>query len=166
MKSILNIYDLLPFFLLVLQTFIFLFSTIAGMRYLKILQLPYAGMLYSKVIIAAVILFSVMIISFVDIDAVVQSVKTFHNYGDGFYRNLLIKFSQFILIIVLAMCFFGLLCFIALRIIPGFRQTSSDEEDIPGAILRALVMLIIGILLYACAKEIIATITPKYINFS
>ena len=166
MKSILNIYDLLPVLLLVLQTLIFLLTTILVLRYLKILQLPYAGMQYSKLVIAAVILFSVMIISFADVEAVVQSVKTFHNYGDGFYRNLFIKFSQLILIIVLAVCFFGLLCFIAIRIIPGFRQTSATEDDIPGAILKALVMLIIGILLYACAKEISETITPKYINFS
>jgi hypothetical protein len=166
MKSILNLYDLLPVLLLVLQTLIFLLITIAFLRYLKILQLPYAGMEHSKVVIAAVILLSVMIISFSDVGGVVQAVKTFHNYGEGFYRNLFIKLSQFILIIVLTECLFGLLCFIAIRTLPGFRQSSATEDDMPGAILQAVVILIIAILLYACAKEIIEPITPKYINFN
>lgn len=166
MKSILNIYDFLPIALLVLQTFVFLLTTVWVLRYLKILQLPYAGMLYSKVMIAAVILFAVMLISFADIEGVVQSVKTFHNYGDGFYRNVFTRLSQFIFIIVLTVCLFGLLCFIAIKMITGFKQTAANEDDIPGAILRALIILIIGILLYACAKTIIETMTPKYINFS
>jgi hypothetical protein len=166
MKSILNSYDLLPVLILVLQTLIFVLATMVVLRYLKILQLPYAGMQYSKVVTAAVVLFSVIIISFSDIEGVVQSVKTFHNYGDDFYRNLFVKVSQFILIIVLQIFLFGLLCFIAIKIIPGFRQTTANEDDIPGAIFKALVMLTFGILLYACAKEIIVTITPKYVNFS
>lgn len=166
MKSILSIYDLLPALLLVLQTLIFLLSTIAVLRYLKLLQLPYAGMSYSKVLIASVILLSVMIISFADVVGVVQAVKTFHNYDEGFYRNLFVKFSQFVLIIVLTECLFGLLCFISIKTIPGFRQSSATEDDMPGAILQAVVILIMAILLYACAKEIIESITPKYINFT
>jgi hypothetical protein len=166
MKSILTIYDLLPVLLLVLQTFLFLVSAITVLRYLKILQLPYAGMEYPKVVIAAVILLSVMIISLGDVEGIVQSVKTFYNYGDDFYRNLFIKFSQFMLIIVLTTGLFGLLCFIAIRIIPGFGQSSATENDMPGAILQAAVTLIIAILLYACEKEIIGMITPKYINFT
>lgn len=165
MKSILNIYDFLPIALLVLQTFVLLLTTVWVLRYLKILQLPYAGMLYSKVVITAVILFSVMIISFADIEGVFQSVKTFHNYGDGFYKNVFTRLSQFIFIIVLAVCLFGLLCFIAIKMIPGFKQTA-NEDDIAVAILKALIILIIGILLYACAKTIIETMTPKYVNFS
>jgi hypothetical protein len=166
MKSILNVYDLLPVMLLVLQTLIFLLSTITVLRYLKILQLPYAGMEHSKVVTAAIILLSVMIISFSDIEGVVQAVKTFHNYGDGFYRNLFIKFGQFILIIVLAEFLFAILCFIAIRIIPGFRQSYATEDDVSGAILQAVVIFIIAIFLYACAKEMIEIITPKYINFT
>ena len=166
MKSMLNVYDLLPALLLVLQTLIFLLGTITILRYLKILQLPYAGMQYSKVLTSAVILFSVMIISFSDVNGVVQAVKTFHNYGDGFYRNLFIKFSQFMLIIVLTEFLFGLLCFISRRILPGFKQSPAHEDDMPGAILQAVVMLILAILLYNCAKEIIEPITPKYINFN
>jgi len=166
MKSILSVYDLMPVLLLVLQTLIFLLSTIAVLRYLKILKLPYAGMENSKLLTAAVILFSAMVISFADIDAVMQTVKTFHNYGDGFYRNLFIKFSQFILVIVLTECLFGLLCFIAIRTVPGFRQSFATEDDMSGAILQSIVILIVSILLYACAKEVIESITPKYINFN
>lgn len=166
MKPILSFYDFLPALLLVLQTFIFLLSSIAVLRYLKLLQLPYAGMVYPKLLIAAVVLLSVMIISFADFEGVQQSVKAFHNYRDGFYRNLFTKFSQFILIIVFTVCILGLLCFILLRIIPGFRQSSAGEEDMPGAILQSLVILIIAVLLYNSAKEIVETITPKYINFS
>jgi hypothetical protein len=166
MKAILDVYNLLPVLLLVLQTFIFLLSSLAVLRYLKLLQLPYAGMAYSKLLVAVVILFSVMIISFADIEAVIQATKTFRNYGDGFYRNLFVKFSQFILVIVLAGFLFALLCFIAIRLIPGLRQSSATEEDMPGAILQSSVILIIAILLYACTKEIIESITPKYINFS
>jgi len=156
----------MPVLLLVLQTLIFLLSTIAVLRYLKILKLPYAGMENSKLLTAAVILFSAMVISFADIDAVMQTVKTFHNYGDGFYRNLFIKFSQFILVIVLTECLFGLLCFIAIRTVPGFRQSFATEDDMSGAILQSIVILIVSILLYACAKEVIESITPKYINFN
>jgi len=166
MKSILNIYNFFPVLLLVLQTLIFLLSTIAVLRYLKILQLPYAGMQYSKVVIAAVLLFSVLLISFADVEGITQAVKTFHNYGDGFYRNLFIKFSQFILVILIAECFFALLCFMAMKMLPGFRQSSATDDDIPGAVLQAVVIFIIAILLYACAKEVIETITPKYINFT
>lgn len=166
MKSILSIYDLLPVLLLVLQTLIFLLSTFAVLRYLKILKLPYAGMEHPKLLIAAVLLFSAMVISFADIEGVIQAEKTFHNYGDGFYRNLFIKFSQFILVIVLTECLFGLLCFIALKIVPGFSQSSATEEDMPGAVLKSVVILIVAILLYACAKEVIESITPKYINFN
>lgn len=166
MKSILNIYDLLPALILVLQTFLILLSVIAVLRYLKILQLPYAGMEYPKVVIAASILLSVMIISLADVEGVVQSVKTFHNYEEGFYRNLFIKFSQFMLITLSTACLFGLLCFIAIRFIPGFRKSSVAEDDIPGAVLKAVVILVIAILLYACAKAIVETITPKYINFN
>lgn len=138
MKSILSVYDLLPALLLVLQTFIFLFSTIAVLRYLKILQLPYAGMEYSKLVKAAVILLSVMIISFSDIDGVVQAVKTFHNYDGGFYRNLFIKFSQFMLIIVLTICFFGFLCFIALRIIRVSGNHPPPKMICPGLFCKLL----------------------------
>jgi hypothetical protein len=166
MKSILNIYDLLPVLLLVFQTFLFLLCAIAVLRYLKILQLPYAGMEYPKVVIAAVILFSLMVISFADVEGAVQMVKTYHNYSDGFYRNVFIKFSQFALIVVLEACLFGSLCFIAIRIIPGFRKTSDNDDDMPGAIMKGIVILVIAILLYACAKEMIETITPKYINFN
>jgi hypothetical protein len=166
MKSILNIYDFFPVLLLVLQTLIFLLSIVAALRYLKILKLPYAGMEHSKVLIAAAILLSMMIISFADVEGVMQAVKTFHNYEDGFYRNLFIKFSQFTLVIVLTECLFGLLCFIAIRIIPGLRQSSATEDDMPGAILQAVVILIIALLMYVCAKEIIEHITPKYINFN
>lgn len=166
MKPILSIYDLLPVLLRVIQALIFLLSTIAALRYLKILRLPYAGMEHSKVVTAAALLLSVMIISFADIDGVGQAVRTFHNYDTGFYRNLFIKYSQFILIIVLAECLFGFLCFIAIRTIPGFRQSSTTEDDMPGAILQALVMLIIAGLVYTCAKEMTELITPKYINFT
>lgn len=166
MKSILNIYDLLPVLLLVVQTFIFLLSTIAILRYLKLLQLPYAGMFYSKLLVAVAIIFSVMIISFVDVEAVIQATKSFRNYGNDFYRNLFIKFSQFILVIVLTGFLFALLCFMSIRLIPGLRQSSATEEDMPGAILQSSVIFIMAILLYACAKEIIEIITPKYINFS
>lgn len=166
MKSILNIYDLVPLLLLILQTFTFLIVTFVILRNLKILQVPYAGMQYSKVMIAAVVLFSVMIISFADVEGVVQSVKTFHSYGDGFYKNVFMKFSQFILIIVLTISLFGLLCFVSLKIIPGFEQASVNEGDIPVAVFKGLVILIIGILMYACAKGIIETITPKYVNFT
>lgn len=166
MKPILNVYDLLPVLLLVIQTLIFLLSTVAVLRYLKILRLPYAGMEYSKVVIAAAMLLSIMIISFSDVEGVAQAVKTFHNYGDGFSRNLFIKFSQFMLVIVITECLFGLLCFIALTIIPGSRQSSAAADDIPGAILQAVVISVTGILLYACAKEIIEPLTPKYINLN
>src|SRR6478672_12334919 len=98
MKSILSIYDFLPLLLLVLQTFILLACTVVVLRYFKILELPYAGMEQRKVLLGAIILVSVMIISFSDIQAMVQSVKTFRSYTDGFYRNVFIKFSQFILI--------------------------------------------------------------------
>ena len=166
MKPILSMYDLLPVLLLLLQTFIFLVSTIAALRYLKILQLPYAGMEYARLLIAAVVLLSVMVISYADVEGVIQAVKTFHSYGDGFYRNLFIKFSQFILIIVLTECLFALLCFVVIRIMPGFRQSFAKEDDMPGAILQALVIFIVALLLYACAKEIIGQMTPKYINFT
>lgn len=166
MKSILSIYDLMPAIMLLLQTFIFLFSAITLLKYYKLLHLPYAGMAYPKLVMAATLLLSVMIISFSDVDGMVQSIKTFHSYGDSFYRNLFIKFSQFILIIVLTECLFALLCVITLRIIPGFRQSFADEDDMPGAILQAIVIIIISILLYSCAKEMIAQITPKYINFN
>lgn len=166
MKSILSIYDLLPVVLLVLQTFLFLFCAIAVLRYLKILQLPYAGMEYSQLIKGVGILMSIMIIGFSDAEAVVQTVKTFHNYGDGFYRNTFIKFSQFILLLMIAECIFGFLCFIALRIIPGFRTSSAAEDDIPKAILQVLIIIIIAILMYTCTSSIIETLTPKYINFN
>lgn len=166
MKSILNIYDLLPALILVMQTFLILLIAIAVLRYLKILQLPYAGMEYPKVILAAAILLSVMIISLADVEGVVQSVKTFRNYEDGFYRNLFTKFSQFMLITVSTAFLLGLLCFIAIRTIPGFRKSPGSEDDMPGAILKAVVILIIAFLLYACSKAIIETITPKYINFN
>lgn len=166
MKSILNIYDLLPLFLLILQTFTFLIVTFVILRNLKILQVPYAGMQYSKVMIAAVVLFSVMMISFADVEGVVQSVKTFHSYGDGFYKNVFMKFSQFILIIVLTISLFGLLSFISLKMIPGLKQASVTEDNIPVAVLKSLVILMMGILLYAYANGIIEAITPKYINFS
>ena len=166
MKPILNIYDFLPVLILVVQALIFLLSTVAVLRYLKILQLPYAGMQHSKLVVAATILLSVMMISFADTEAVLQTVKTFHNYVDGFYRNLFIKFSQFMLVIVLTECLFALLCFAALRIIPGFRQSSASEEDMPGAILQAVVIFTLAILMYICAKEIMELVTPKYINFT
>lgn len=166
MKSILNVYDLVPVLLLLLQALLFLSGTIATLRYLKILQLPYAGMQYSKVVTGAVLLLSVMIISFADVEGVVQSVRVFHNYGDDFYRNLFIKFSQYMLIIVLTEVLFGVLCFIVMRVIPGFRQSYLAEDDMPGAILQAVVIFIIAILLYTCAKGVIETITPKYINFN
>jgi len=166
MKSILNIYDLLPIAILLLQTVIFLLSTIAVLRYLKILQLPYAGMEYSKLVIAAATLLSSMFISFSDIEGVMQTVKTFNNYGDGFYRNLFIKFSHFILIIVLAECLFGFLCFMWVRIIWGLRKPSTEEDNMPKAILQGTIMLVTAILLYLCTRSIIETITPKYINFA
>lgn len=166
MKSIVNIYDLLTVLLLVLQAFIFLLTTIAILRYLEILKLPYAGMAYPKVVIAAVVLLSVMIISFADADAVVQSVKAFHNYDDRFFRSLFVKFSQFILIIAVTQCVFGFLCFIAIRMLPGFRQSFANEDDMPGAIFQGIVMLIIAVILYGSAKELIEEITPKYINFT
>ena len=166
MKSILSMYDLLPVLFLALQTVIFLLSTIAVLKYLKLLQLPYAGMSYTKLIISAVILLSVMVISFSDVEGVTQSVKVFHNYGEGFYRNLFTKFSQFILVIILAQFLFAFLLFIALKIIPGFKQSFADEDDIPGAVLQAVVIFILALLLYNCAKEVIVQLTPKYINFS
>lgn len=166
MKPILSIYDLLPAILLIAQTFIFLLCTVTVLRYLKILQQPYAGLAYPKLLTASVSLFSVMIISFADAEGVVQAVKAFHNYGEGFSRNLLTKFSQFIFIILLTACLFGLLSFIAIKVLPGFRKSLADEDDIPGAVLRVVVILIIAILLYSCAKEIIEIITPKYINFN
>jgi len=166
MKPILNIYNFLPVILLVVQTFIILLGTITVLRFLKLLQLPYGGMAYSKLIVAAVALLSVMIISYADVEGVIQTVKVFHNYGDGFYRNLFNKLSQFMLIIAITVCIFGILCFIGIRIIPGFRQSSTTEDDVPGAILQALVILIIAILLHICSKEIIENITPKYLNFS
>lgn len=166
MKSIVNIYDLLPVLLLVLQAFIFLLTTIAILRYLEILKLPYAGMAYPKVVIAAVVLLSVMIISFADADAVVQSVKAFHSYDDRFYRNLFIKFSQFMLIIAITQCVFGFLCFIAIRALPGFRQSFANEDDMPGAVLQGIVILILAVILYISVKEVIGHITPKYINFT
>lgn len=166
MKSILNFYDLLPVLILILQTLIFLLTTMAILRYLRILQLPYAGMEHSKLLVGAVTLVSIMMISFADIEGVVQSVKVFHNYGDGFYRNLFIKFSQYMLIIVITSLLFGVLCFIALKVIPGFRQSNLSNDDMPGAILQAVVIFILAFLLYSCAKEIIEPITPKYINFN
>jgi amino acid transporter len=166
MKPILDVYNLLPVLLLVLQTFIFLVSSMVVLRYLKLLQLPYAGMSYSKLLVAVVVLFSLMIISFSDVEAVIQTTKSFRNYGGDFYRNLFIKFSQFILVIVLTGFLFALLCFSAIRLIPGLRQSSETEEDIPIAVLRSSIILIIAILLYGCTKEIIHIITPKYINFS
>lgn len=166
MKAILDVYNLLPVLLLILQTFIFLISSTAVLRYLKLLQLPYAGMSYSNLLVAVVILFSVMVISFADVEAVIQATKSFHNYGNGFSRNLFIKFSQFVLVIVLTWLLFALLSFMAIRLISGLRQSSAIEENIPGAILQSSIILIIAILLYVCAKEIIEIITPKYINFS
>lgn len=166
MKPILSMYDFLPVLLLLLQTFIFLLTAIAVLRYVKLLQLPYAGMEYARLLVAAVVLFSAMIISFADVEGVVQASKTFHNYGNGFYRNLFIKFSQFILIILLTECLFALLCFIIIRVSPGFRQSFVEGDDMPGAILLAVVIFILAVLMYSCAKEIIEILTPKYINFT
>lgn len=166
MKPILTLYDLLPVLLLALQTVIFLLSVIAVLRYLKLLRLPYAGMSYPKLITASVILLSMMIISLCDVEGMFQSVKVFHNYGEGFYRNLFLKFSQFILVVVVTALLFAFLCFVVIKVIPGFQQSSGDENDIPGAILQGIVFLILAFLLYSCAKEMILQLTPKYINFS
>lgn len=166
MNAVLNLYSFLPALMLCLQAFIFLAGTIMLLRFVKILQLPYAGMDYAGTVKAAAILLSVMIISFSDITAVIQTVKVFHNYGDNFYSNLFIKFSQFILIVFLTICIFELCVFFAIRVIPGLRQSTTTEGDIPGAVLQAIIMLVIAVYLHVCAKEIIETITPKYINFS
>lgn len=166
MKSILSLYNLLPMLLLVVQTLIFLVSTVAVLRYIKVLRLPYAGMEHSKLLIGATILLSLIIISFSDVGGVIQTVKTFQNYETGFYRNVFVKFSQFILLTVLTQCLFGLLCYVCIKIIPGLRQSSVNEDDMPGAVLQAIVIFLLALLLYACAKEIIETVTPKYINFN
>ncbi len=166
MHSILNMYNFLPLLLLVLQTFSFLMGTFVVLRYFKMLQVPYAGIEYRKVIVAAAILISVMAISLSDAEAILQSVKTFQNYGDGFYRNLFIKFSQFLLVIVLSLCLFGLLIFSSIKIIPGFKRSLAAEEDLPGAILQAIVILVFAAVLYICTKDVITSLTPKFINFS
>lgn len=166
MKPILNIYDFLPVLLLLTQTLIFLAGTIAVLRFLKIVQLPFAGMEYAKLVTASVILISMMMISFADVEGMMKTVNAFHNYGDGVYRNVFIKFSQFVLVIIVTQCFFGLLCFTALKIIPGFRQPPGESDNMPVAVLKAVVMVVLAVLLYACAKEIIETLTPKYISFT
>jgi membrane-bound acyltransferase YfiQ involved in biofilm formation len=166
MKSILSIYDLFPVLLLCLQTVLFLTSTMAVLRFLKLLQVPYAGMDYARLIKGAAILISVMLIGFCDMESVVQTVKTFHNYGDGFYRNVFIKFSHFIVVILIAEVVFGLFCFLVLRILPGFRQSSSDADDIPGAILQAIVILLVAVVVYTCTKAVVEPLTPRYINFN
>ncbi|RZM11824.1 MAG: FAD-dependent oxidoreductase [Pedobacter sp.] len=73
MKSILSIYDLLPIVLLVVQTLIIVIGTVYVLRYLKILQTPYAGMEIRKVVLAASMLLSTLIISFADVEALSAS---------------------------------------------------------------------------------------------
>lgn len=165
MKSILSIYDFLPVVLLVVQTLIILGCTVGALRYFKILQLPYAGMEYRKVVLATAALIAMALISFSDVEALIQTVKTYHQYDDGFYRNLLMKFSQFFLIIVIAELLLALVSFVIIRIIPGLKQSYSTEDDMPGAILHGFIIIIFAVLLYLCTKEIISTITPRYINF-
>lgn len=166
MKSILSIYDLLPVLLLVVQTVIIMISTVYVLRYLKILQLPYAGMENRKVVLASTILLSALIISFSDVEALIQAVKTFQQYEENFYKNVFVKFSQFFLVIILAQGLLGLLSFFALKIIPGLKASYPTEDDMPGAIIQGLITIVFAVLLYLCAKEIITTITPKYINFN
>ncbi|WP_144888706.1 hypothetical protein [Lacibacter cauensis] len=149
-----------------MQTFILLLSIVSVLRKIKLLQLPFAGIAYPKLLITAAILLSTMMISFADIDGLMQSVRVFHNYGDGFYRNLFFKFSQFILLIMLSEFLFALLFFVSIRIIPGFRQSFADQDDLPGAILLSIVMLLLAFLLYCCTTEVMEKLTPKYINFS
>lgn len=166
MKSILSIYDFLPVLLLVIQTIIIMISTVYVLRYTKILQLPYAGMENRKVVLASTILLSALIISFSDVEALIQAVKTFQQYEENFYKNVFVKFSQFFLVIILAQGLLGLLSFFALKIIPGLKASYSTEDDMPGGIIQGLITIVFAVLLYLCAKEIITTITPKYINFN
>jgi hypothetical protein len=119
-----------------------------------------------KVVLASTILLSALIISFSDVEALIQAVKTFQQYEENFYKNVFVKFSQFFLVIILAQGLLGLLSFFALKIIPGLKASYPTEDDMPGAIIQGLITIVFAVLLYLCAKEIITTITPKYINFN
>jgi hypothetical protein len=165
MNTVLNFHVILPILLVIIQSLILLFCTIAALRYFKLLRSPYAGMAYNKLIFVSVVIGSVFIIGTADIEGLFQATKTFDNVDAGFYSNTFYKFSQFFFVIFIFELLFFLICFVLIKIIPGIRNFINDEEDLPAGILLSVMVLGMALVLQLCAKEMIVYITPQYLNF-
>jgi hypothetical protein len=167
MHSILNFDILLPIGLLLLQAFLLLFICIFVLRRIRLLKIPYGGMEYSEVIVAAMFLFSVFFISTANIEGLFQAFKTFQNQQENVFSNTFSKFSQFFLVILLFELLFGIVSFFIIRILLGFKSSFREiqEGSIPSAILTGVLLISFAVLLQFSAKEVIQYITPQYLNF-
>lgn len=165
--SILSLELLLPIGLLVIQALIVLFICVGVLKRMRILRTPYAGMEYSQLIIATVFLFSVFLIAIADTTALFQAFKTFQNNKQDVLSNTISKFSQFFLVVLFFELLFGLISFLVIKLLLGFKNSFQEinEGNVPAAVIMSIVLLGFSITLNTCAKEILEYMTPQYLNF-
>src|ERR1700712_4758237 len=129
MNSILHFTVLLPIALLVLQAFVFLFICTTFLKRFKLIKVPYAGMEYSHLIVAAAFLFSVLFISTADIAGLFQAFKTFENANGSVLSNTFYKFSQFFLALLFFQILFGLVSAFIIKLLLGFKKPINEIEE-------------------------------------
>lgn len=166
MDAVFSFSILLPVFLLLLQAMLILFFSTFMLKKQDLLKLPYSGMEYSTVILAAAVIFSTLYIAAANTETIFQAYKTYQNFESGLFKNLFIKFAQSFLVIFCAEILFIACSFWLVNIFAGLQRLKEIKEgNLSLSILTATAILGFAVIMHGVVKEVLLYITPVYLNF-
>jgi hypothetical protein len=168
MKAILNFQIMWPIFIWLLQTMLFLFIGATILWKLGMIKRPLAGMEYSQAIMAAVTIFSVLLISTASAGPLFQTFKTMQNQGSPDWRVYGAKAGELLLVSLFFEVLLGLIMGSMTKAFMFLRKSSQqiNEGSMPTAIIASALVLGMAIGLRVMTAEVLEYVTPQYINFN
>lgn len=168
MNASFNFQLLFPVFLLLIQTYVLMFSTIFILRKMSVLLTPISDNETSQVILSASIVFAVFYISSANFEPLLQAYKIFKIQPGDLYSLTFYRFGQYFLDVVGAVVIFLVLTFLNLKLLLGAKNSllAIKSGDIPISILFSSIVISFGVLTRFITSEIINYLTPKVVIFN
>jgi len=156
-----------PIFLLVLQAFVLLMLTLAGLRRRKLITYPIGAMDYGAAIYVGAVILGVFILIVSDVEYLFRSYKAAIT-GQGIYGVVFSAFSRFFIVLLAGWVLHLTFSWSILQVL-GQRKGQDElvnKGNVPLGIVCGIISVGFAWLLAAIAASIYEWLTPVVFNFA